>query len=172
MTADDLHRALARSLLDRSLTGPCVVGAEVTIIDFVRGIARLTFNGRRHSLPLSLNGSRVLTMTAYGASATCQREACRNPLQHIVRGVVYFASRVQWSTVARVAQGIEHRSPKAGVVRSNRISGTLPFSPLSKSGETLFWRVDHLHQKNLLRFAISSYGEQPKNQLTFAYRGI
>ena len=28
---------------------------------------------------------------------------------------------------ASVAQGIEHRSPKAGVVRSNRIGGTTDF---------------------------------------------
>ena len=30
----------------------------------------------------------------------------------------------KWSFVAPVAQGIEHRSPKAGVVRSNRTGGT------------------------------------------------
>ncbi len=49
--------------------------------------------------------------------------------------------RVNWWSCALVAQGIEHRSPKAGVGRSNRLGGTkregMPYC--AKRWHTLFF---------------------------------
>ena len=41
--------------------------------------------------------------------------------------VPHWAKRAKMTCRASLAQGIEHRSPKAGVVRSNRIRGTIDF---------------------------------------------